>query len=279
MEMKLTERDKMLLIILVIMVIVFGAVMIPSYGIMASINSIKEDNAAIKAQKAENESAMEELIDKGVDSGYVESPINARRKVEENILAAQYDAVKMSQMSLSADSTSVARDWLLPVAYVGYENGTEAEKLLKDIAISSQQGYTQSNLDIEGYLYMTNSYPCVLTCSVVNPSYEYQTKYMEDSNVQLCDWVVALNVLAERGSVHFATGSAAWTFADEDSMLWTLDLAIPQDSKIEQYKHLLGECHQCGHYYSIAEYQEYEANEMEMHCVECEGVLTGDTIR
>ena len=279
METKITERDKILLILLVILIIIFGAVMIPNYGIMASINAIKETNAAIRTQRGDNETALKELVEKGIDSGYAENAMQARRRIEEEVLALQYDAVKMSQMSLSADSTSVAREWLLPIAYVNYENGTDTDKLLKDISINTRQGYNQNILILDGYQYLISSYPCTVSCHTADDSFDYETTYMEVGQDMLCDWVLAHNILIERGSVNIATGTSAWNIADDGNMLWSLELDIPQNSQIEQYKHLLGECHHCGQYYSLAEYQEYADEEVPMVCPNCEGELTGESIR
>ena len=278
METKMTERDKILLIILAIVIIVFGAVMIPSYGIMASINKITDANKAIVVQRAENNNALDDLVASGVPAAVAESPAMAVNRIKASIVEAEYDAVKISQGSLSASSTSVARDWLIPLAYPNYENGTDADKVLEDISVrDNEDGYVNKTLVIDYSNYETSVYSCTLNCTVSNGVYDYDTTFSAESMTKMCNLIFGYNRLIERGSVQIEAAQNAWSVSESNAMTWRIKLVIPQNSKIEQYKGELCECHHCGQYYTLDEYEALLAAVPEGEEVTCTGiVLNGD---
>lgn len=275
MEIKLTERDKLLLIVLVILVIIFAGVMIPKYGIMASINTITDAKKQIEDQKVINTEALDALVGIGVPASVADRPGAAVSRINQEICDSRYDAVKESLLSLSADSTSVAREWLIPIGYVDFENGTDADKILSDVDVKNNtNGYTAQSFMMDSNEYDVSVYACELSCISEVTDFSFSSEYSGADLTDVCQMIMAYNLFSERGSIDIQYGQGNWVINDDGSMKWMLRLVIPQDSKIDYYKSILGECHNCGQYYSLEGFNPQVPN----YC-DCGELRTGESLK
>lgn len=279
METKMTSRDKVLLIVLAIVLVVFGAVMIPTYGIKDLIVSIKDTRTAITQQTSENNELLEDLTKAGVSAAYAESSAQAKQRLKKDILQSKYNAVKFEQTSLSAQAYAVADQWLTPVKYLHFDAGNTV--LYTNISVSNNDGgFTEAELPVEDSSYSVERYSCLFSCvTSAEEKYVYELDYLaEDANVNsLALLIAAYDILQERGSVVIED----WT-VDETSATMNLSLVIPAGSHIDDYAAEIGECEHCGTPYYVRDYYndlaDLEEGETEVKCADCEQPLTGKAL-
>jgi len=281
METKMTSRDKLLLIVLGMILIVFGAVMIPKYGIKDLIVSIRDTRAQIAEQTITNEETLQSLAAAGISPAYAERPMSAQERLRETIVESKYDLVKMSQTSLSAEAYAVADKWLRPVKYLHFDAGNT--ELYASVAITNNEGgYVDVETLVGDTSYSVQQYDCTFSLVAADDAkYTLELNYLsEETNVdKLSLLIAAYNVLNERGSIRVVD----WTF-DEAGMSLNLVLTIPAGSKVDAYASEIGECHHCGKPYSIAEYNAEKAeldlqdSEEVVRCHDCDEPLTGEAL-
>ena len=73
MQFKMTERDKVLLIVLAIVIVLFAAIMIPQYGIKDLIVSMQDTDKKITEQKAANDQKLLTLAQMGIPAAFAEN--------------------------------------------------------------------------------------------------------------------------------------------------------------------------------------------------------------
>ena len=279
METKVSSRDKVLLVVLGIVVLIFGAIMVPTYGIKDMILTMKETRASITEQTAANQEALDALTATGVSAAYAENPVQAAARLRADILNRKYDAVKSQEMSLSSEAYAVANDWLLPVKYLHFESGNTV--LYASISIvNNDGGFADTELFLEDSVHSVQKYDCTFSFVVADDEkYVLDLSYLsEDANVNSLSLLIATyNVLQERGSVVIND----WTL-EETGASMSLSLYIPADSQISHYAAEIGECEHCGKPYYIADYQAELADladgETEVKCVECDQPLSGNPL-
>ena len=279
METKMSSRDKLLLIVLAIVLVVFGAVMIPNYGIKDLIVSIQDTRKAISEQNSTNAELLDALTQSGVSAAYAESSEQAKSHLREDILGIKYDAVKFQQMSLSAKAYAVANQWLLPIKYMHFESGNTV--LYSSIVVTNNEsGFTEGDITVGETGYAVERYNCVFSFIVSETEkYELSTDYLDpDASVDsLSLLIAAYNILQERGSVVIED----WTL-EETGATMHLALIIPEESHIDEYAAEIGECEHCGRPYYIRDYEndlaDLEDGQTEVLCPECEQPLTGKAL-
>ena len=276
METKVSSRAKILLIVLAIILVIFGAVMVPTYGIKDMVVNLKETRSKINEQRDLNTEALTALTETGVSAAYAESPSQAADRLRKDILESKYDAIKFQQMSLSAKAYAVADQWLTPVKYVHFESGNTV--IYASVSVSNNEGgFADSEIILEDVAYDTEEYSCMFSFVASDEEkYVLELDYLaEDANVNSLSLLVAIyNVLQERGSVIIDD----WTL-EETGATMSLTLIIPAESKIDEYAAEIGECEHCGKPYYIADYyaelEELPEGETEVKCTDCEQPLTG----
>lgn len=290
MNTKLTQRDKILLIILGLVVVVFAAVMIPRYGIKDLFVSIKDTRSAIKAQEAENNETLAVLRAKGIPSAMAENAAAARNYLARKTLELEYQAAKGSQLTVNTDAYGIAEGWLLPVMYVDYINGNDVDgvKLIDLMDVGVTSGYTVAETDVMGNLYNCNLYSANITCTPDNTNtYQLDLQYSsEGTNVDQLAFIVALyTILEERGSIVVENYTVGELESAPKQVTLAVSLRVPQGTLLAHYAKEICECHHCGHVYSVAQYETWLADSYEnaedpgvVHCPECEEVITGETL-
>ena len=280
METKVSSRDKILLIVLGIIVVIFGAIMIPTYGIKDMFITMKETRAAITEQKTANKEALDALTATGISAAYAESPVQASARLRKDILNSKYEAVKAQEMSLSSEAYAVANEWLLPIKYVHFESGNTV--LYASISVvNNDNGFAEGEIYLEDSVYPIQKYDCTFSMVVSEEErYMLDLSYLsEDANVNsLSLLIAAYNVLQERGSIVVND----WTLEDNGTTM-NLTLYIPANSQISAYAAEIGECEHCGKPYYIADYKADLADlpdgETEVTCTECDQPLTGNPLK
>ncbi|MBO4534891.1 MAG: hypothetical protein J5755_03010, partial [Clostridia bacterium] len=166
MNTKLSQRDKILLIVLGLVIVVFAAVMIPTYGIKDLIVSIKDTKAEISNQQNDNNDALNALRAKGIPSGMAENAAGARNYLARKTLELKFQAAKVSQLNVNTDAYGVAEGWLLPLMYVDCINGndTDGVKIMEYMTVNVSSGYTANETDVVGNLYNCDLYSCTVSC-------------------------------------------------------------------------------------------------------------------
>ena len=287
METKMSNRDKLLLIVLGIIIVIFGAIMLPTYGIKDLIVSINDTKSKISSQTSENEETLAGLVAQGVSAGYAENFAQAKRRLSQEILTDKYDIVKQQETSLTGTAYAVADDWLRPVKYLHFDEGNT--ELYASVAITRNSGgFTGTQIVYDDNVYDIDNYSCLFSCnSSATERYDMNLEYVaEGTGVDSISMLIAVyNVLSERGSVTINN----WLF-DENGITLDLVLSVPFESKIADYAAEIGECHHCGKPYYLSDYYSRLADlpegETEVRCTnpDCnpEGdpaVLTGEALR
>lgn len=252
METKMTSRDKVLLIVLAIVLVIFGAIMIPTYGIKDLIVNMNETRDKIKAQTITNEETLRNLSSAGISAAYAENYAQAKRALNKKILQTKYDAVKMQQTSLSAKAYAVAEQWLTPVKYLHFDAGN-TEMYANVNITNNSSGFNSSNITVTTNTFEVERYGCSFTCSVAgDEKYVLELDHLDvESDVDELSLLVAIyTILEERGSVTIKD----WSFNDGNISIG-MELVIPHDSQIDDYAAQIGECHVCGTPYYISDYQ------------------------
>jgi hypothetical protein len=248
METKMSERDKVLLIVLAVIIFAFAAIMLPTVGIKDLIVSYLDTRNAISEQEAANA----ELLSGYTKYGIVAANANSAQVVISNkALQSKYDAVKFQQNSLSASSDhAVGPQWLYPVKNLHYEQGSA--ELFSGVSVDQNPGYQPNSIDINGSLYATEAYSCTMTCGVSGVNrYTLLLDYLKEDNSlsQLDTLLTAYNTLTERGSITVNS----WNVTNEEITL-ELTLTTPADTQVDQYAEEIEECHKCGAYYRLGQY-------------------------
>lgn len=285
METKVTNRDKVLLIVLAIIIVIFGAVMIPQYGIKDLIIKMKDTRAQITEQTKANDEKLADLTKAGVPAAFAENSGQAKKMLKNRILEEKYAALKKGQTSLTAKAYEVADKWLVPVKYVHYDAGNTSDVLYATVAITNnEEGYTEGEIEVDEEIHAVQAYHCTFSCAAAdNAGYDLELNNLaeEDAKAPLCLLISTYNVLAERGSISVE----GWTF-DGGAISMDLTLYMPVDSHVDEY--LIGECHVCGKPYYISDYEarlkDLPEGETEVTCDNADcgngepAVLTGEAI-
>lgn len=289
MNSKLSQRDKVLLIVLVLVIVVFAAVMIPTYGIKDLIVSIRDTKTAIATQQQENNDTLVVLRSKGIPSGMAENAAGARNYLARKSLELKFQAAKVSQLNVNTDAYGVAEGWLLPLMYVDCINGndTEGVRIMEFMTVNVSSGYSINEIDVAGNLYNCNLYSCNITCEPdsVN-TYLVDLQYSSDeTNLDQLAFIIALYTIAEeRGSISVENYMVENELGGEQVVL-SITLRVPQGALLSSYAKEICECHHCGHVYSVSQYEGWLADSYEeveepgvVHCPECDEVIDGETL-
>lgn len=268
METKISQKDKMLLIILGIVVVVFAAVMIPTYGIKDLYLGITESQTEIDKQKAANDTLLTTLASAGIPSATAGNVASARSYLKGEILSLQYEMAKAGLTTVRSDTSVDVPGDLFTIAYLGGVAGNP--ELMRDMSVETPAPFYQAEMYVGDALYPVMQYSCDLkiTWSDTN-TYDLNTESgSEDAQLAM---LVAINqILAGRGSVRMD----GYRFGAPGVVTVTLKIYAPNNTEISRYGAMIGECKHCGAPYYLEEFINGTIT-----CDECEGELDGAPIR
>lgn len=118
MQIKMTQKDKMLLMVLAIIVVVFAAVMIPSYGIKDLITKSNELKTQIAEQETANTNKLNSLKEAGIKAGVADNSALALRSLERTILEKKYVAAMFAEALAPYSIATLSYQWFDNVCYL-----------------------------------------------------------------------------------------------------------------------------------------------------------------
>lgn len=254
MEVKMTQRDKLLLIVLVLVIVVFAAVMIPNYGIKDLIVSITDTKKEIGVQKEENNATLQQMAAQGLPVGLASNAAATKRRLETLIVDEKYTAAKIGQTVAPTTAYEVAENWLHPLAYLHAIKGNP-QLLQTPLEVKQNTGgFATSQLNLFDHMYPVDEYTCTMVCTAyANNTYTVDMSYasVDTDDDQLAFIIALYTLIAERGSIEinscvFEAGNTAATL--------TLSIKVPADSALTQYGGEVCECHTCGKVYTVEQY-------------------------
>jgi|GEM_PF-4465838 cell division protein FtsL len=289
MEKTFTARDKALLLILGIIVIVFAAVMIPSIGgtpigIYSLITSRSELKKQITEQNNENEVAFNELVQSGIDPRFAESAMVARSNLQKTVLETKHEVAKLSQTADKEGGYKTAKKWIEPTKYDSFVLG--GEELLTSFQVTSNEdGFEESTIMIGENYYNVYRYEGEASCMLLDEKqYCFDTDnyfQVEDIN-DLAGFVVLSAQMIRRGSIiveSYQFDPVDSTY--QDVIVAPFSVYVPQGDAISAYSSQICECRTCGNPYYKVDYEEQVKNLNEgesVHCTKCDAELDGVTI-
>lgn len=287
METTLTQRDKALLLILGIILIIFAAVMIPKVGIYALISTRSETATTIATQKSENETLYMELVQSGVNGAYVESGAMAKKYLETKLLNEKHDIARLSTSICRQDSYDTAKNWIYTMKYKGYVIGETAY-------FDSLNVVPKSVVTTDGLTMFDITYDVKKLEADVEIVLSTETKFNFD--LQYCTNLDTLNDLAtmlvmasqtmRRGSCMVSEFVYNKSSLEEgqDTITLTVVVYTPANNAYSGYASEICECHHCGYAYTLEWYKtqienaSIEGGEATVSCPSCSELLDGTTI-
>jgi len=153
--MKMTERDKMLLILLAVILIVALAIVVPGYGVMDTREKIQKTKDSISELDGELDDQLAELMSMGVSAGAADNPYLAQKNLETEIHKRKEEAARLPENILEySKNFSVNDDWLRGLEYrsgyrsTGYEDEegeVQDDKILNISITGGQNGVENSD--------------------------------------------------------------------------------------------------------------------------------------
>lgn len=279
METTFTQRDKALLIILGIVLVVFAAVMIPNYGIYALITSQNEIKTEINTQQLANEQALSELVSSGISASSAENGSLAKTVLLRAILTEQHQLAKLSLTLQSAKSYATAKEWLEPVRYEDFTKG--GNELFADLAVTdNNSGFELIDISFGEITFNVDKYSGIIGCDLIDgDSYVIEAPHMiVDENYNLGAYAMLIDQLVKRGSIivkDFEYSTTTTTGASQ--ILIPIDIYAPQNNRLAYYASTVCECHNCGNPYYLSTYEEFllSVEEGEVYiCPNCDGEIS-----
>lgn len=287
METSLTQRDKALLLILGIILIVFAAVMIPKFGIYALISSRSETQAAINKQKSENETLYMELVSSGISGAYAESAAMAKNYLEKRLLAEKHNLALLSNSICRQESFDTAKNWVSTMKYKGYVIGEDS--YFSSLNLANQVVVPNDTLSLDDVSYNVNKYESPVEV-VLSTEIVFNFSLDNCLNVATLNDLAAMLVMSSqairRGSCTVTEFNYQKTFEDaaKDKVTVTIAVYTTVNEELSGYASEICECHSCGYAYTLAWYNtQLENGEIEggvsvVTCPDCQSELDGTTI-
>ena len=283
MQYKMTERDKVLLIVLAIVIVLFAAIMIPQYGIKDLIVSMQDTDKKITEQKAANDEKLLTLAQMGIPAAFAENSAACKNYLQKQILEGKHAAAKWSQVVVSSASYSVANEWLIPLCHL-YGIGGNAEVFEEMIVHSNESGFYPATITLYEGDYATKQYAATVQCFTGDNKYVLELEYAHDSvDVQeLATLIATYGIFMERGSISIEDAKFLEEGVGEGIELH-IAVITPDSATLGEYGREVCECHNCGlPYYKSA----YDAALAALDdptegvpCEGCEAILDGETLK
>lgn len=287
METTLTQRDKALLLILAIIIIIFAAVLIPKVGIYALITNRSDLQEQINKQKAENEQMFLELIESGISGAYAENGALARSYLAKLVLNEYQKVAKQSTVVNTSKGYVTARDWINPIKYKGFVSG-ETEYFESINVDPSANGRHEGLITIHDLQFAVNIYEAEVEADLsVDNTFSFNTSYCENAEnlSDLASMIVLSSQLSRRGSC-FVQIFEYNKLEMEDESLGTVKITVlvitplsdDTDSAWNKLASKICECHNCGAPYYKSDFEDKAELGEDMTCSSCGELLDGTTI-
>lgn len=270
MTVKITEKDKALLIVLAIIIVVFAAVMLPNYGIKALFEKTSQIKADTSALNATNDATLATIISDGVPQRYAEDYLRAQEAMEENILHKKHQAIKLSNIICNFDkSLWVPYEWVDDIKYfnyqlselnlfasINYEEQTEnAENTIEIPSENPVEGEENEEVEV-----MLSSMRLVVSADGLNEFGMESEMIVEDVDMSSFALLLAyLAQLEQKGSILIDS----YTYNPEGQSTVNISVYMPSEGDMKSYSALIGECPNCGepYYYEDALNGDYVCSE------------------
>ena len=144
--MKITERDKALLILLVVILIVALAIVMPGFGVMSCRDKISDYKTKTEDLEKDLDSKLDTLRNMGVKTQYAESAARASEALKEDI----FD-MKMEASHLAGNVMAYAKPYALDEGWVDgleYRYGVkseDSEKIVEYSPITNVEGGSETD--------------------------------------------------------------------------------------------------------------------------------------
>lgn len=245
--MKMTERDKVLLVLLGVILIVALAVVMPGVGVLSCRDSIAEYENDSQELEAELDTLRDELSDMGVDPLYYDRHTAAKEKLESKIWELKKEASHLAGAIMAyAKPYAVDESWVDGLEYRYGVTSDDSEKIVSYSAISDVESI-ESNSDIYFDLEDTNytlpsakreiRFTTVTDGDEVSPTpvCTYETELVfDDCDVRdLGDVLLFLHNISAKGSI-LITDFTYSTSETQPMVAFTL-LMPKKDSGIKDY--------------------------------------------
>ncbi len=290
METTFTQRDKALLLILGIIIIIFAAVLIPKFGIYALITSRSELTEQINKQTEENQLLFAELVQNGISGAYAESGAMAKNYLNRVVLEEKHDAAKISTAVNSSNSYMTARDWINPVKYKGFVSGETT--YFDSINVEpSTNGVQENAIEMYEISFPVNIYEAEIEAELsVDNTFSLNASHCTniDKLNDLASMIVLSSQLARRGSCIiqvFDYKKGDFTEDGQATIKVTVLVITPIIDNLGDYASTVCECHSCGTPYYLSDYQTKlqdkileEGEGAVVTCTNCNEVIDGSTI-
>lgn len=286
METTLTARDKALLLVLAIILVVFAAIMIPNYGIYALLATRSETKADIDAQKIENQKLYADLIVSGVNGAYAENGAMAKKYLENKLLEQKHDLAHQSNSVCRQDSFDTAKNWIYTMKYKGFVVGETA--YFDSLNVTSQV-VTPDDILTEGETsYDVNKYIAdvdAILSTDIDFNFELDFCNNNDSINDLASMLILASQAIRRGSCYVSEFDYNKAIGEDSKSTISVTIVVytPASSDYSKYASEICECHECGYAYT----KEWFLTKSEeatidgdgiVKCPDCEIVLDGTTI-
>lgn len=114
----MTQRDKMLLVLLAVILVVALVVILPGVGVMSCRTKIQEYQEQTAELDEELATALAELREMGVDSAYAENFRLAKDRLEKKIMEQKQEAARLAHSIMAyAESYDVDEQWIYGLEY------------------------------------------------------------------------------------------------------------------------------------------------------------------
>jgi len=154
--MKITERDKLLLVVLAIILVVTLAIMMPGVGVMSCNTEIENIETQIDSINTELALELSKLREMGISQVDADNYTRAGRNLDTKILQEKEEAARYVDCILAnTDSSFVDQQWVKSIQYIGAVIGSPDDKIFEYNAISdvSKSGNETRTLIVDGAEY------------------------------------------------------------------------------------------------------------------------------
>ncbi len=236
--MKITERDKILLVLLVVILIVALAIVLPGVGVMACREKLSTYKADTEELEKELDDKLNTLRSMGVKTQYAESSSRASAALEEDIFNLKMEAAHLAGNVMAyAKPYAVDDGWIDGLEYRYGIRSEDDEKIVEYSLIEDVVG-SKEKLDETFVLNDTtytlpkatrdiNSYTIARTADC---SYEVEMTMENYSASELGAALLFWHNIASKGSMLITEAK----FSDEKTVSFTL-LMPPDGSGISDY--------------------------------------------
>ncbi len=271
MTLKISEKDKSLLIVLAIIIVLFAGIMMPKFGIKALLEETQTVKIETEELVASNALKLGEIMQSGIPERYAENYQRAQDAMENNILHKKHEAIKIANIICNYSSTSVGvpYDWVEDIHYLNYQINElnvyasvfyeEQSANLKDIIVFPSG---DEEIEDEEVGVMISSIRIKLLSEGFN-EFGIQIE-MQDDEFDLSSFarlLVYLAQLEQKGSIIIDSYTYNYdpdNHPDGDSTV-SFTIFMPPEGDMKNYSAFIGECGNCGepYYYEDAANGDY----------------------